>query len=513
MRQRPAEDENRLLQSPLITALLGSCHDLVILVQPDGTIMTASPAMADLLGVSREEAIGRDLRELLDERTVALRSEWFEKVLRTKSTMEFVDERNGRHFSNRIAPILDETGDIWFVAVFATDITTEIHARRELQRSEGRYRALIEGADAAISIVDENGVFRFMNPKGAEPWGVAPSSLIGKTMDDLFPPAIAANQMESIRSVLTSGDCEITETITVVGGDRRWYRTSLCSLPSEEEIPSVLVVATDITELRATHIELRQMVETNQRRMALVAHEILNPLTSIRGSLDLLASASSPTDKQDEAYMRAMSVVERSVRRIQEFVNSFLDFDRVNQRIGNSSWKNVSLGEIIASIEEVHQPIARQRGLDFVTDVQSALSVHGDRDLIERVVSNLVVNAIHHTSSGEVRVVLRPVGAFAAIDVIDTGEGIPEEELPHLFEPFFRGVSSRRAGADQGFGLGLPIASSIVEDHRGSIRVSSEPGRGSRFTVLLPTSRLPSDDACVWRTAPSGRAEPDQEER
>jgi len=515
MHKDPLGNENRLLQSPVITALLGSCHDLAILVDPAGSIITASPEMAELLGISREEAIGRDLRQLLDAETLAGRSIWFDKALRTKASVEFVDDRNGRHFSNRMTPILDHNGEVWFVAVFATDITAQVCTQNELERSESRYRALVEEADAAISIVDENGVFRFMNPKGADPWGLPPETMIGKTMEDLFPPEIATQQMDSIRSVLASGCCETTETITVVGGERRWYRTSLCPLPSEDEIPSVLVVATDITELRTTHSELRQLVETNQRRMALVAHEILNPLTSIRGSLDLLNATPLPLREQQEAYDRAMSVVERSVRRIQEFVSSFLDFERVKQRAGNTSWRNVALSDVLTSIAEVHRPVAEQRGLTLDTEVRSSLVVHGDRDLLERVVSNLVVNAIHHTQHGGIRVVLRPVGPFAAVDVIDTGEGIPEEELPHLFEPFFRGASSRRVGADQGFGLGLPIAGSIIEDHRGSIRVTSEPEKGSRFTVLLPTSLLsnPGHGVDAWRPDALDPARSNQEEK
>ncbi len=517
MSERPTDDDSKVLQSKIITALLASCHDFSLLVKPDGIIITASPGMARLLGVGEHEAVGRDLRELLDIKTLAERGKWFDKAIRTKATVEFEDERGGHCFSNRMTPILDRSEQVWFVAVFATDITAEVRAREELERSESRYRALVEGADAAISIVDENGVFSFMNPKAAEPWAISPKEIAGKTMHDLFPPEIATRQMESIHSVLTSGNCEITETISIVGGERRWYRTSLCPLPDQEEIPSVLVVATDITELRTTHIELRQMVETNQRRMALVAHEILNPLTSIRGSLDLLEAASSPVGENDKAYRRAMSVVDRSVQRIQEFVDSFLDLDRIGQKIGNSRWETVPLQEIISSIEDVHQPVAEQRGIDLQTEVQSPLSVRGDRDLLERVVSNLVINAIHHTTQGEIRVVLRPVGAFAAVDVIDTGEGIPEEELPHLFEPFFRGASSRRAGADQGFGLGLPIAISIVEDHRGSIRVTSEPGKGSRFTVLIPRSLQPDPDDDTHAREPrcSARTHPDptKEER
>jgi len=494
MRNDPARDEKTLLQSPVMSALLGSCHDLAILVNPDGTVIATSETMARMLGVSREELVGQDLRDLLDAETLAVRAKWFEEVLRTKLPVEFVDERNGRHFANRMTPILDEGNAVWFVAVFATDITSEINARTKLERSESRYRALVEGADAAISIVDQTGLFRFINPKGAEPWGIAPESIIGKTMEDLFPPEIALRQMESIRSVISSGNCEVLETISVVGGERRWYRASLSPLPNEEAIPSVLIVATDITELKTTHNELRQMVETNQRRITLVAHEILNPLTSIRGSLDLLASASLPPDEHDEAYQRAMTIVERSVQRIQEFVNSFLDFDRISHGMGDRNRENVDLADIVSSVEEAHRLTVEQRDLDFQTDVRAPLVVHGNRDMLERVISNLVLNAIYHTQRGEIRVVVRQVGPFAAVDVVDTGEGIPEEELPHLFEPFFRGASSRRAGADQGFGLGLPIAKSVIEDHRGSIRVTSEPGQGSRFTVLLPTLLPPDSD-------------------
>jgi signal transduction histidine kinase len=125
-----------------------------------------------------------------------------------------------------------------------------------------------------------------------------------------------------------------------------------------------------------------------------------------------------------------------------------------------------------------------------VTGDGAGARVHADRDRMDHVLGNLVGNAVKFTTEGEVRIALRAADGRAEVLVSDTGAGIAADELPLIFDRFFR-VSSSHRSATPGTGLGLGIARSLVEAHGGTLTVDSEPGRGTTFTISLPLAELP----------------------
>ena len=137
------------------------------------------------------------------------------------------------------------------------------------------------------------------------------------------------------------------------------------------------------------------------------------------------------------------------------------------------------------------KPLACQRGVKILTDL-APVEITGDAERLGQVVTNLLANAIQYNRpDGEVRVKLESQSGLAMLTVADMGPGISGEDLPHVFERFYRGDKSRTAG-DGHAGLGLAIARAIVEAHGGTIEVSSQPGAGATFTVALPATQQPT---------------------
>src|SRR5205814_4842207 len=144
----------------------------------------------------------------------------------------------------------------------------------------------------------------------------------------------------------------------------------------------------------------------------------------------------------------------------------------------------VALPDVIARAVELYRDVADAKQVALTFDAKDDVVVTADRTRLEQVAANLIDNAVKYTpAGGRVDVAVRRESAAATMQVRDTGQGIPANELPRIFDRLFRGDASR---AERGLGLGLSLVKAIVEAHGGTVEVTSEPGRGSTFTVLLP---------------------------
>jgi len=252
----------------------------------------------------------------------------------------------------------------------------------------------------------------------------------------------------------------------------------------------VTAIFTDISDQkRLEELRLRaERLEAVAELSASLAHEIKNPLASIRSSVEQLAASDHASD--DEKLLAGLVV--RESDRLSGLLSEFLDFSRVRV----TDCRPLDLASVVTravALVRNHPDSGEDAAIEIVTD---PVSIEGDEDLIHRVVVNLVLNAIQ-ASGGDVnvRVCVRtassselPRGlrldAPAVLEVIDDGPGIPAELEGRVFEPFVTG----RVG---GSGLGLAIVQRAVQAHRGAVFVDSKPDQNTTFTVFLPTKAMP----------------------
>jgi two-component system sensor histidine kinase MtrB len=231
--------------------------------------------------------------------------------------------------------------------------------------------------------------------------------------------------------------------------------------------------------------ELEHVGSLQARFVSDVSHELRTPLATVRMAADYIHAARTglPPDAQ-----RAAVLLERELERFENLLEDLLEISRFDAGVINLEPVEVDVAGLLDEVVDALDPIAHGRKVDVGLEVdrsQGLPLVAADPRRLDRVFSNLVKNAIEHTVEGGVRIWVGRRGRDVVVTVADEGEGIPAEDLPHIFERFYR-ADVHRARTLGGTGLGLAIALENVNLHRGSIDVQSEVGRGSTFTVTLP---------------------------
>jgi two-component system, OmpR family, sensor kinase len=243
-----------------------------------------------------------------------------------------------------------------------------------------------------------------------------------------------------------------------------------------------------IRAFNSTLSRLESLFNTQRRFMADVGHELRTPLTVIKGNVALMRRFGS-TDEE------SLSGIESEVDRLGRLVGDLLLLAQAESGKLPLDRRIVELDTLVLEAMQQMRVLARDRLGLRLGDIDQVL-VCGDQDRLKQVMVNLIGNAIGYTPpGGEVVVSIGKHGSQAKLVVSDTGPGIPAEDLPHIFERFYRGEKSRTRTRDgKGFGLGLSIAYWIIRNHDGRIEVESAPGKGTTFCVWLPLAETPCEE-------------------
>lgn len=217
--------------------------------------------------------------------------------------------------------------------------------------------------------------------------------------------------------------------------------------------------------------------------ISIVAHDLKTPISSVKGFIELMEHAGPLTDMQKQFAEKALGGLER----MEQLVVNLLDLSRIESGLALQRVP-CNLRELVQEAVEVVEALAFKRGIKIHFSGRGNYEVMGDPHLLSQVVSNLLGNAIKYNhEQGEVFVALRMDGSAVRFEVRDTGIGIPQEDLPHVFRRFYR--ANVGSGKVEGSGLGLAIAEMVIEKHAGRIWVTSESGKGSTFSFTIPAAR------------------------
>ncbi len=235
----------------------------------------------------------------------------------------------------------------------------------------------------------------------------------------------------------------------------------------------------------------RAMGEMRQFSAAL-AHELRTPLAALRGDIELAMLRSSA----DEDIRHCADQLEE-IDRLTRLIDRVLLLARAEAGEIPMVSREIDLGERVAAVVHQIEPVAQAKGLSLRCDAAACTVVAGDPDWLQRVVINLLDNAIKFTpAGGRIEVGVSRGRTDAQLTVRDTGIGVDPVAAPHVFEPFFR-ADPARSSEVEGAGLGLSLVKWVVERHHGRIELASRPGEGSTFTVLLPLARTPGSGSAA----------------
>ena len=260
---------------------------------------------------------------------------------------------------------------------------------------------------------------------------------------------------------------------------------AVCVLDSKPRqlTPEQLEALESLSEIATRQLELRRRLSDERRVVdelreldrkkaefnASLAHDFRTPLTAIRGFAQIMRTPEAPVE-------RALDVIERSADRLLRLV------DRVGGTPDELTFEQVDLAELARATADLLAPGADANDVELRVDL-TPTPMRGDAQWLAHVLDNLIGNAVKYSPDGAVDVIVRPEGATAMLEVRDTGVGIPPDEIPALFDRFFRASTS---DGFSGTGIGLSVVKDIVDRHNGTIDVSSAVGEGSTFRVALP---------------------------
>jgi len=370
----------------------------------------------------------------------------------------------------------------------------------ELLASEGRYRTLFEVAPVAVYSCDASGVIREFNRRAGELWGRVP--VLGDT-DERFcgsfrmirpDGSVLAHKLCPMAEVLSGAvpyarDAEVD--IERPDGSRVTVIVNIRPLKNEQgEITGAINCFYDITEQRAMDNQIRQqaarLADDSRRKdefLAMLSHELRNPLASIVNAIQLLRLQNDRNPIQIQAH----GIIDRQVAQLAHLVDDLLEVSRISTGRIHLSLERVDLRGTIRRAIETIQPQARRKEHSVADSLpDEPVWVEGDPMRLEQVVVNLLINAVKYTDTGgDIRLALQREGNEAILRVRDNGVGIAPEMLPRIFDLFTQADQSLDR-AQGGLGIGLALVQSLVTLHRGRVEAKSTLGEGSEFTVALP---------------------------
>jgi two-component system, OmpR family, phosphate regulon sensor histidine kinase PhoR len=353
--------------------------------------------------------------------------------------------------------------------VEANQAAAALAAQTRSSADERQVQAMILASmEEGVLLFDAQGARVFANEAISRHLGDAPANA-----DLLLPIALR----DAVRRAGYIGATVRTEAET--GAPTRWLRASAQPVGTDG---SVLLVVRDITEARRIDAIRRDFV-------ANASHELKTPVASIRAAAETLRDGA--IDDRDAAH-RFTEQMERDADRLGRIVSDLLDLSRLetgSERLDRTALDAIAEDEVARRTEQ-----AAAAGISLAVQVDGVPAIRGSSRDLALMVGNLIDNAIRYTSSGgAVSVEVRAERDAVVLRVTDTGAGIPQRDLPRIFERFYR-VDQARSRETGGTGLGLSIVRHVSENHGGEVTVTSELGQGSTFEVRLPTSAEPAGD-------------------
>jgi PAS domain S-box-containing protein len=372
------------------------------------------------------------------------------------------------------------------VGVLAAEYNRMAERIRQLRSSDkGKLMVAQQTTEAAIDslydpviVTDGEGRVTKLNPAAEEIFGSEKENSgrhIGEVARDLRIAGAVSEAIESQRPVAAEGMASILPL--AVAGSERTFR--LRTTPMRDNGTRLLGAVTLLEDI--TH--LREIDRLKSEFIATASHELRTPLTTVQMGVHLLleGAAGDLNDKQTEV----LSACREDCERLDKLMRDLLDLSRIEAGESQPALERVRTREFISQATEELRPQVEAKGLTFQVLIPVGLAdVTIDPSQIQRVLANLIVNAIRYTQQGEIRIGAETRGNHLVVSVSDTGTGIPSEYLPHIFDKFVQVPGTATGGA----GLGLAISRLIVEAHGGQISVQSELDHGSTFTFTLPVN-------------------------
>jgi hypothetical protein len=478
--------------------LVANVQDYAIfLLDPQGNVRSWNAGAERIKGYTASEILRKHFSIFYSPEDVARRWPQQELEIATREgrfeTEGWRYRKDGSRFwaSVTITAERADDGSLEGFLKITRDLTDRRRAEESLRESEERFRLLIEGVrEYAIFALTPEGRIATWNTGAQRIKGYSADEVIGKSFSMFYTPEAAARGKPEwlLRAAVEHGSVEDEDWRVRKDGQRFWANVVITALRDEQgQLRGFAKVTRDLTERRQID-QLQQADRFKNEFLALLAHELRNPLAPIRSALQVLVRRSP----ENPEIAQAKEIADRQIRHMTRLLDDLLDVARISEGKLEIRREAIDAAEIVRRAVDAELPFVQERGLELSVDLpQEAAGVDADPVRLQQIFVNLLNNAAKYTDpGGKITVSARAEGGQVVVRVRDTGIGIEPFMVPRLFEPFVQ-VERREKRSVGGVGLGLAVVRKLVEMHEGSVHVfSAGLGRGSEFVVRLPQVRI-----------------------
>ena len=470
--------------------------DPLVTISAEGKITDVNAATINVTGVSREKLIGTDFSSYFTEPEKAQEGyrEGFAKGAVTDYPLTI------RHVGGKLTDVLynasvyrDEQGIVLGVFAAARDVTNQKQSTRELNELNNKMKLALNYAEAVLNtahqpffVLDRNLFILRANPAFYKAFKTTPETTEGRLLYDLGDKQWDTPELRQFLQALllqdtSFKDCEITHAFPDIG--KKTMRLNGTNLVGGEQY-QILLAIEDVSDYRTALNTLKDNDLHKDEFLAMLAHELRNPLVPIRNALEIWKRG----DAGKEAEKEFQGIMDRQIQQVVRLVDDLLDVSRITRGMIVLKKDSVDLGLLVSQAVAGTRHQFEERKHDVRLSLsQTKVFVQGDAARLEQVITNLLTNAFKYTDTGgRIEVTLEREKDFAVVRISDNGVGISPELLPYIFDLFVQAERSldRTQG---GLGLGLTLVRRLVSLQGGTVEAKSEGlKRGSEFTVRLP---------------------------
>lgn len=348
----------------------------------------------------------------------------------------------------------------------------EMEVAREMQQD--RLETLIENIGSGVMLIDNKGYVTLINREYKELFNVEASDILYRLYYEVIAHKEIIRIIEEIFMIEQSIKRQLLIPLVIERKHFEVYGAPI--IGNHDEWKGILVVFHDITELK----KLEQM---RKDFVANVSHELKTPITSIKGFSETLLDGAM---KDEEALQHFLSIILKESDRLQALIQELLDLSKIEQQQFVLNTEPLDIPHLLEETCAILQGKADEKNIALnLNSPDRPITINGDSYRVMQIFINLITNALNYTGkAGSVDINVIEEKQAVKVEVHDSGIGIEKDELPRIFERFYR-VDKARSRNSGGTGLGLAIVKHIVEAHKGKITVESKPGKGTIFTVIF----------------------------
>lgn len=498
-------------------AVLQTAVDAIVVTDEHGIIQHFNRSATRIFGFSEQEAVGRDVGILMPAAEWSGHHDYIHHYLETGDAriIGVGREVHGQRKDGSLVPLdlqiaeWREGGLRMFTATMR-DISQRrqredalLKAENAREHSAALLKTVIESIPDALFCKDREG--RYIVANAATAQVMRTDTVIGKTDYDLLPDSVAARLREFDAQVMASGVPAVVEGLNYDQGEQpsRWYQTTKTPLrDAKGAIVGVVGLARDITERRDMMEALktaRDHAEAANRAkstfLAAASHDLRQPVQALT-----LFTSTLETQLGGHPARQVLERMRHSQNALQDLLGALLDISRLDAGAVEVNKERMPLAEILGRVVDDYQGLAQQKGLRFHA-IRCRYWTETDPHLLERVVQNLLDNALKYTASGSILIGCRRRGDLIALQVLDTGIGIPPEKVEAVFQEFMQ-LGNPGRDRTKGLGLGLSIVQRLLELLGHQLTVQSTLGKGTCFTITLPRIAADQNNRPIRGEAP-----------